>query len=436
MGHVDRLPDPAGAGDPAAGHLQVVEVDDPAAAAGAADEGDPDEVQGRPAAPAAGDDEVLPGELGQPVRLLPPDGRAAAGVPVALLHAAHRPAARHLPGRQPDRDRAPGGLREHPGVELPLHPRPDRPRDGLGADRADRALRRVAARLDAADVGDRGPEPAPDLPRAPVLLRRRDLAVPGRSARLLDYDEPVDDRAAVDHQEAPRAAARTGDGCGQGGQGGAGRAQGQGWQRQGQGGWQGRWCAPCARQVVEAARARDRERQGEGRRRYAPGTAAQEEEALGAAPMSASAAERVRELLEQVNEALALDATVEIEQPEDGVIRATLHADDLGLFIGRHGATIDAVQHLAYRIAAAADDGPQRVIVDAAGYRERREQALHRQADEAAEGAVRSGRPVALDAMSATERKVVHEHLKDREDVETYSEGTEPDRHLVVAPLD
>jgi spoIIIJ-associated protein len=150
----------------------------------------------------------------------------------------------------------------------------------------------------------------------------------------------------------------------------------------------------------------------------------------------ATAAERVQELLEHVNEALDLDARVEIDASEEGVIRAELHADDLGLFIGRHGTTIDAVQHLAYRIAAAADDGPQRVVVDAAGYRERREQALHRQADEAAEDAVRSGRPVALDAMSATERKVVHEHLKDREDVETYSEGTEPDRHLVVTPLD
>ena len=55
--------------------------------------------------------------------------------------------------------------------------------------------------------------------------------------------------------------------------------------------------------------------------------------------------------------------------------------------------------------------------------------------DQAATDAVRSARPVALDAMSATERKVVHEYLKDRDDVETYSEGTEPDRHLVVAPL-
>ena len=150
-----------------------------------------------------------------------------------------------------------------------------------------------------------------------------------------------------------------------------------------------------------------------------------------------AAADRVRELLEHISEALALEATVAIEQ--DGrTILATLEGDDLGLFIGRHGQTIDAVQHLAFK-AATRDQPPSagvRVVVDAAGYRERRELALHRQADEAAADAVRSRRPVALDAMSATERKVVHEYLKDRGDVETYSEGTEPDRHLVVAPLE
>jgi spoIIIJ-associated protein len=146
--------------------------------------------------------------------------------------------------------------------------------------------------------------------------------------------------------------------------------------------------------------------------------------------------DRVRELLERLSEALALQADVRVEE-EDGVIQAVLEGDDLGLFIGRHGQTIDAIQHLAFK-AATRDRPPSsglRVVVDAAGYRERREQALHRQADEAATDAVRSGRPVALDAMSATERKVVHEYLKDRDDVETYSEGTEPDRHLVVAPL-
>jgi spoIIIJ-associated protein len=148
-----------------------------------------------------------------------------------------------------------------------------------------------------------------------------------------------------------------------------------------------------------------------------------------------SASDRVRELLERVTEALGLAAGVRVEKDEDG-IRGTLEGDDLGLFIGRHGQTIDAVQHLAFKAAKrdAGRDAAVRVTVDAAGYRERREQMLHRQADQAASRAARSGRAVALDAMSATERKVVHEHLKDRDDVETYSEGTEPDRHLVVAP--
>jgi len=144
--------------------------------------------------------------------------------------------------------------------------------------------------------------------------------------------------------------------------------------------------------------------------------------------------DQIEELLATVAEALGLDADVEVfEQP--GQVRAVLHGDDLGLFIGRHGQTIDAVQHLAYKIAARTSTPPPKVEVDAAGYRERRRQALERQADQAAGDAVRSRRPVALDAMSATERKVVHEYLKEREDVETYSEGTEPDRHLVVAPL-
>jgi spoIIIJ-associated protein len=61
--------------------------------------------------------------------------------------------------------------------------------------------------------------------------------------------------------------------------------------------------------------------------------------------------------------------------------------------------------------------------------------ALRAAADQAAEAAVHDHRPVALEAMSALERKVVHEHLKTRHDVETYSEGQEPSRRLVVAPL-
>ena len=147
-----------------------------------------------------------------------------------------------------------------------------------------------------------------------------------------------------------------------------------------------------------------------------------------------AASDGVREFLERVNEAMGLDARVEVSEHDDQ-IRGVLHGDDLGLFIGRHGATIDAVQHLAFKVAARTGTPAPRVEVDAAGYRDRRRSALERQADQAAGEALRNGRPVALEAMSATERKVVHEYLKDREDVETYSEGTEPDRHLVIAPL-
>lgn len=150
--------------------------------------------------------------------------------------------------------------------------------------------------------------------------------------------------------------------------------------------------------------------------------------------MTEVAVDRVLDLLEEMADALDLDADVEVEE-RDGVIYGTLEGDDLGLFIGRHGQTIDAIQHLAYKAAVRGAAPGQRVVIDASGYRRRREQILHRQADQAAADAVRGGRPVAFGAMSAPERKVVHEHLKDRDDIETYSEGTEPDRHLVVAPI-
>ena len=148
--------------------------------------------------------------------------------------------------------------------------------------------------------------------------------------------------------------------------------------------------------------------------------------------------EAVRGLLEQVVDALGLDATVEVVNDGE-TCTGTVHGDDLGLFIGRHGQTIDAVQHLAQRISGARppsrDHEGRQIVIDAEGYRERRATMLQRQADGAAEDALRYGRPVALDAMTASERRLVHEHLRDRTEVQTYSEGDEPDRHLIVAPL-
>lgn len=149
---------------------------------------------------------------------------------------------------------------------------------------------------------------------------------------------------------------------------------------------------------------------------------------------SASASDCVKEVLEQIASGIGIEATVRLTEDPEGV-SAEFVGDDLGLLIGHHGQTIDAIQHLAYRIAFRRRGEPLRVVVDAAGYRERRAVALRAAADQAAEAAIHDRRPVALEAMSAQERKVVHEHLKTRHDVETYSEGQEPDRRLVVAPL-
>ena len=146
------------------------------------------------------------------------------------------------------------------------------------------------------------------------------------------------------------------------------------------------------------------------------------------------AASCVRDLLEHVASGVGVDAEVRVSEGDEGV-EAEFVGDELGLLIGHHGQTIDAIQHLAYRIAFRRTGAPVRVVVDAAGYRERRSVALRAAADQAAEAAIQDRRPVALEAMSALERKVVHEHLKGRHDVETYSEGQEPDRRLVVAPV-
>jgi spoIIIJ-associated protein len=152
--------------------------------------------------------------------------------------------------------------------------------------------------------------------------------------------------------------------------------------------------------------------------------------------VSEDPASTVQELLERIAGAAGVDATVEIH--EDGptlVAEFQGDSDDLGLLIGHHGQTIDAIQHLAYRFAMQGSDDRRPVVVDAAGYRERRAVALRAAADQAAETAVNHRRAVPLEAMSALERKVIHEHLKMRRDVETYSEGQEPSRRLVVAPL-
>jgi len=146
-------------------------------------------------------------------------------------------------------------------------------------------------------------------------------------------------------------------------------------------------------------------------------------------------AERVRELVEGVLDGLDLDGDVEIREDEGRIEAVVDGGDDYGLLIGKRGQTIDALQLLCYQAAFRGMRERKRVVVDAAGYRERRRETLESRGDRAAEQALSSKRAVEMDPMSAQERRVVHERLKERAGVETYSEGDEPHRFVVVAPL-
>lgn len=145
-------------------------------------------------------------------------------------------------------------------------------------------------------------------------------------------------------------------------------------------------------------------------------------------------AERVARVLAEVVDALDLEAKVSVEESEEE-ISARIDGEDVGVLIGRRGQTIDAVQLLCYRIAFRGRGDRKRVSVDASGYRERRREAIERQADRAAERALETGKEIEIEPMSPSERKVAHDRLKDRPGIETFSEGEEPERCVIVAPL-
>jgi spoIIIJ-associated protein len=139
----------------------------------------------------------------------------------------------------------------------------------------------------------------------------------------------------------------------------------------------------------------------------------------------------VRELLERIVGTIGVQARLAIEE-DDETVTASFSGRDLGLLIGKHGQTIDALQYLANAIVFRGQDDRKAIVVDAAGYRERRKASLDALAVRSAERAVATGERVELEPMTAVERKVVHLRLKDYPGVETSSEGTEPNRYVVI----
>jgi spoIIIJ-associated protein len=141
-----------------------------------------------------------------------------------------------------------------------------------------------------------------------------------------------------------------------------------------------------------------------------------------------------RGLVTRIVATLGVDAEVDArEEPEAIVI--TCSGPDVGLLIGRHGQTIDSIQYLLNAVGwRAYGEERKEVTVDAAGYRARRKATLESLADRVADRVREFGEREELEPMTAVERKVVHLRLKDVAGVGTASEGTEPNRYVVVLP--
>jgi spoIIIJ-associated protein len=155
----------------------------------------------------------------------------------------------------------------------------------------------------------------------------------------------------------------------------------------------------------------------------------------GAAAVAGDASEAAasaQEFVAHVVSAIGAQVTARATERE-GVVTVTCSGADLGLLIGKHGQTIDAIQYLANAVVRAAG-GEHEIVVDAAGYRARRTASLEAVALRSARRAAATRSPVELDPMTAVERKIVHEALKDDPEVQTQSEGTEPNRYVVVVP--
>jgi spoIIIJ-associated protein len=159
--------------------------------------------------------------------------------------------------------------------------------------------------------------------------------------------------------------------------------------------------------------------------------------AASSAPAAAeglpSAAEELKVFIEDSVHLMGLEATVTVTETA-ATTTAEIGGDDLGLLIGRHGQTIDALQYLAAIAVNRKRKTRRQVIVDAEGYRERRNSSLHVLADRVAQRVARERASVTLKPMTAAERKVIHLHLKDDRRVETVSEGQEPHRSIVIVP--
>jgi len=130
-----------------------------------------------------------------------------------------------------------------------------------------------------------------------------------------------------------------------------------------------------------------------------------------------------------------MEGTVETRLLDEDTVEIAATGEDLGILVGPRGSTLSALQDLTRAVVQRqCPSRTDRILVDVAGYRERRSAALKRFSTQIAEEVVASGQEKALEAMSPADRKAVHDAVNDLPGVITRSEGEDPNRHIVIAP--
>jgi len=139
------------------------------------------------------------------------------------------------------------------------------------------------------------------------------------------------------------------------------------------------------------------------------------------------------DFVKEVVARFGIEATTSARRTEDDGIYISVDGDNLGLLVGPKGATVEALQELTRTVVQRhTDEHTSRIVVDVGGYRERRATALRQFVLDAAADVLRTGVPEALEPMSPSDRKIVHDTVNELEGLETTSEGVEPRRYVVI----
>lgn len=141
------------------------------------------------------------------------------------------------------------------------------------------------------------------------------------------------------------------------------------------------------------------------------------------------------DFVKEVVARFGVNATTRVRRTDDDGIYVSVEGDNLGLLVGPKGATVEALQELTRTVVQRhTDEHTSRIVVDVGGYRERRAAALRLFVSEASADVLRTGVPEALEPMSPSDRKVVHDTVNELDGLETTSEGVEPRRYVVIRP--